>query len=128
VKATIKKMKLNKKQLKVKKTIETVAELFSIDPTWAAAIAMTESSLGLFQKSGTGCRGVFQMSEIAMIDLLWEMETVSDELVDTVCGVAFLSLLLKRHGTIQGATAHYCDPNDLDFYIDRVLNYMNELK
>lgn len=120
-------MQLNERQIVIKQTIEKVAELFGIDPKWAVAVAMTESSLGEKQKSPTGCRGVFQMSSIAMKDLLQEMEKQDDELIDITSGVAFLRLLLLRHGSIDAATARFCDPKDRDFYIDRVNEYMKEL-
>ena len=78
------------KQLNTKAKIETVAALFGIDPKWAVAVAMTESSLGENQVSPTGCSGVFQMSQIAMKDLLLQMRAMDDDLIDIVCGVAFL--------------------------------------
>jgi membrane-bound lytic murein transglycosylase MltF len=121
-------MNLLARQLKVKKTIEDFSKLFSLDPTWPLAIAMTESSLGINQKSPTGCKGVFQMSSIAMKDLLQEMEKTDDDLIDTSCGTAYLYLLLKRHKTIEEATAKYCNPADRSFYIDRVVDYMKIFK
>ena len=104
--------------------IQTVAQAMGVDPAWAAAVAMVESSLGINQKSPTGCRGVFQMSGIAMRDLLQEMERQDDDLVDIACGIAFLHLLLRRHGSIDAATAKFCDPKDRDFYVERVRGYM----
>lgn len=121
-------MDLNTTQLRTKVKIESIAKQLGIDPTWAISIAMVESSLGLFQKSHTSCRGVFQMSTIAMKDLLLEMENEDDDLIDLYCGILFLRLLLKRHGTIESATEHFCDPNDKSFYLDKVLNYMKEFK
>ena len=118
-------MNLNEKQIESKVKIEVFARLFGIDPSWAVAVGFVESSLGLNQKSPTGCRGIFQMSNIAMKDLLQSMEIIDDDMVDIVCGVAFLRLLLKRWKTIENATAHFCDPNDRDFYIDRVKKLMN---
>jgi membrane-bound lytic murein transglycosylase MltF len=94
---------------------------------WPVAVAMTESSLGVNQKSPTGAKGVFQMTSIAMKDLLLEMENKNDDVVDILCGTAFLYLLLKRWGTIEEATAHYCDPKDRDFYVERVMNYIKLL-
>jgi hypothetical protein len=119
-------MDLNKKQQETKEKIEQLAEIFGVDPNWALGIAMVESSLGLHQKSPTGCRGVFQMSGIAMKDLLYSMEAIDDDLIDIACGISFLWLLLKRWGTEEKATAHYCDPNDLDFYLDRVEKFKAE--
>ena len=121
-------MKLDLKQTETRWKVEFFATLFDIKPEWAAAVAMTESSLGKFQKSPTSCLGVFQMSPIAMKDLLQEMESVDDDLVDIVCGVAFLRLLKKRWGSIEEATLHYCDPADRSFYLDRVLQYMKEFE
>ena len=120
-------IELNPKQIETKAKIEQIAGIFGIDPKWAVAMAMTESSLGLNQKSPTGCRGVFQMSQIAMKDLLQAMETVDDDLIDIFAGIAFLRLLLKRHGSIEAATGHFCDPADRDFYINRVLDYMKTI-
>ncbi len=121
------KTSLTQKQMETKAKVEFYARLFGIDPKWAVAIAMTESSLGLYQKSPTGCLGVFQMSGIAMQDLRESMDEVDDDLVDIVCGVAFLRLLLKRWDSIDIATAHFCDPSDRHFYIERVKGYMESL-
>jgi hypothetical protein len=120
-------MQLNQKQAETKAKIELFARLFGIDPSWAVAVAMTESSLGLHQLSPTRCRGVFQMSSIAMRDLLLTMDQIDDDLVDIVCGIAFLRLLIKRHGTIEQATKHYCDPQDRGFYWDRCRHFMSTL-
>lgn len=117
-------MKLNDKQIEIQEKIELVANAIGIDPAWALAIAMTESSLGLKQKSATGCVGVFQMSSIAMKDLLLEMSKSDDDMIDIACGIAFLYLLEKRWKTIEAATLHYCDPKDRDFYLKRVQKYM----
>jgi len=65
------------------------------------------------------------MSTIAMKDLLLSMRNIDDDMVDIVCGIAFLRLLLKRWGTIEKATEHFCDPADRNFYLDRVKHYMN---
>jgi len=120
-------MDLNQKQIDTKNKITFFAKLLGIDPAWAVAVAMTESSLGINQKSPTGARGVFQMTSIAMKDLLYEMENKDDDLIDLLCGILFLRLLYKRHGSIEKATAHFCDPNDRDFYIDKVKHYMETL-
>ncbi len=116
-------MDLNQKQLDNKDKIELVSNLFGIDPNWALAVAMVESDLGLNQKSPTGCLGVFQMSTIAMKDLLQEMAKQDDDLIDIVCGIAFLRLLLKRWKTINEATSHFCDPKDRPFYIKRMIAF-----
>jgi len=119
-------LKLSEKQIETKEKIKVIAGFLGIDSNWACAVAMTESSLGLHQKSPTGCRGVFQMSGIAMKDLLYSMEKVDDDLVDIACGVLFLRLLLKRWKSEAEATSHYCDSNDRGFYLDRVADYMLE--
>ena len=115
---------LTERQKYIKDLIWKVCEAVGLNPKWAEAIAMTESSLGINQKSPTGCNGVFQMSSIAMKDLLWEMAKQDEDIVDVLCGVAFLYLLLKRHKTVEAATAKYCDPKDRTFYIKRVVDYM----
>ena len=119
-------MKLNQRQLETKEKIIKVANAIGLNPSWALAIAMTESSLGEKQKSPTGCRGVFQMSSIAMKDLLIEMEKADDDIIDIACGLAFLHLLLKRHKSFDNATAHFCDPNDKWFYVERMRDFMRE--
>ena len=119
--------KLSPKQTETKTKIEFFSKLFGIDPKWAVSIAMIESSLGHSQISPTGCKGVFQMSTIAMKDLLQAMKNADDDLIDIVCGIAFLRLLLKRWGSIEKATDHYCDPKDRSFYLSRVQYYMEQL-
>jgi hypothetical protein len=120
-------MDLNDKQKANKDLIEKIAQIAGIGPAWAVAVAMTESSLGLNQKSPTGCKGVFQMSGIAMKDLLQAMESNQDDVIDILCGVAFLYLLFKRHGSIEAATLKFCDPADRNFYLDRVKAFMEEI-
>lgn len=115
---------LNAKQKATADRIRSIAPFFGLSPEWLMAVAMAESSLGLNQKSPTGCRGVFQMSSIAMKDLLQEMERHDDDLIDIACGAAFLYLLLRRHGSVEEATARFCDPKDRDFYVNRVLSFM----
>lgn len=119
-------MELNQKQKQVKDLIENIARSIDLSPVWPLAVAMTESSLGVNQKSGTGARGVFQMTSIAMKDLLQEMEKQNNDVIDVLCGLAFLHLLMKRWGTFKGATEHFCDPADRDFYWKRVKGYMEE--
>lgn len=120
-------VELNQKQQEVKANIEAIATLAGIDYKWAVAVAMVESELGLHQKSPTGCLGVFQMSSIAMKDLLQNMAGSDDDLDDILCGIAFLRLLFRRHKTIEEATNHFCDPNDRSFYLDRVKKFMTQL-
>ncbi len=121
-------MKLTSKQLETKAKIIKIATAMGVDPLWASAVAMTESSLGENQKSPTGCVGVFQMSSIAMKDLLQEMKKQDDDIIDIACGLAFLHLLLKRHKEFDEAISHFCDPADRDFYIKRVNFYMEAFK
>jgi membrane-bound lytic murein transglycosylase MltF len=121
-------MNLLARQSEVADKIRKAAIAIGLDPAWCIAVAMTESSLGENQKSPTGCRGVFQMSAIAMKDLLQEMEKQDDDIIDIACGLAFLHLLLKRHKTIEAATAKFCAPGDRDFYVSRVVNYMEVFK
>lgn len=116
-------IQLNAKQQDIKAKIKRVSESVGLDSNWALGIAMTESSLGMAQKSPTGCRGVFQMSGIAMKDLVLEMERSDGDEIDILCGVAFLLLLNRRHGSIEAATSKYCDPNDRVFYVDRVMKF-----
>jgi hypothetical protein len=121
-------MNLSQQQLNTKDKIIQMAKVFGLDSVWVASIAMAESSLGKNQLSHTFCKGVFQMSSIAMKDLLQEMGRQDDDLIDIACGVAFLYLLLRRHKTIENATGHFCDPNDIKFYIPKVLDYMKVFK
>lgn len=117
-------MELTAKQADVKAKIEFFARLLEIPSDWACAIAEVESNYGLYQKSKTAARGVFQMTGIAMKDLLLEMEKHDDDTGDIVIGILFLRLLLRRHKNIRRATEKYCDPNDRDFYIDKVFKIM----
>ena len=109
------------KQIETRAKIQLFARLFGVDEHWADAIANVESSYGLHQKSPTGALGVFQMTSIAMKDLLWSMEQIDDDIVDIVCGIAFLRLLKKRFGTIEEATSHYCAPMDRPWYVTKVM-------
>ena len=121
-------MTLDDRQKATLAKIRKAAELLGVDPDWASAIAMVESALGRYQLSRTGAKGVFQMTSIAMKDLLNEMQRQDDDLIDIVCGILFLRLLLKRHKTEDAATARYCDPRDRGFYIDRVKRFKKELQ
>jgi hypothetical protein len=121
-------MNLLDKQKQVRDLIVKISAAVGIDPVWATSIAMTESTLGIHQKSPTSCVGVFNMSSIAMKDLLQEMANADEEVADVACGCAFLWLLLKRYKTIEEATSHFCDPHDKDFYVKRVLDYMKVFK
>ena len=121
-------MTLDDRQKITLEKIRRAAELLGVDPDWASAVAMVESALGKYQLSKTGARGVFQMTTIAMRDLLQEMQKQDDDLIDIACGVLFLRLLLKRHKTIEEATARYCDPKDRGFYIEKMKGYMKEFK
>ena len=121
-------MNLDAKQLETLDKIRAAAKILDVDPDWVASVAMVESGLGKYQLSKTGAKGVFQMTTIAMKDLLQEMQKSDDDLIDIACGVLFLRLLLKRWKTVDEATGHFCDPNDKGFYIDRAHKYMKELK
>lgn len=121
-------MTLDDRQKITLEKIRRAAELLGVDPDWASAVAMVESALGKYQLSKTGARGVFQMTTIAMRDLLQEMQKQDDDLIDIACGILFLRLLLKRHKTIEEATARYCDPKDRGFYIEKMKGYMKEFK
>lgn len=121
-------MNLDPKQYDTLRTVRKCATMLGIDPDWAAAVAMTESALGKHQLSKTGAKGVFQMTTIAMKDLLQEMQKSDDDLIDIACGILFLRLLLKRWKTIDEATAHFCDPKDKGFYIDRMKRFKKELQ
>lgn len=116
------------RQHKIEKQIREIAKLFNLDPDWPCAIALVESSLGENQKSPTGSKGVFQMTSIAMKDLLQEMAKKDDDLIDIVCGVAFLSVLYKRYGSWMTATSHFCAPKDIGFYTVKVKKLMEEYK
>lgn len=114
---------MNANQERVRRQIEYWSDLLGVDPVWACAIAMVESSMGEERVSGTNCRGIFQMSSIAMEDLRRQMGNSEDDL-EILCGLLFLRLLYDRWGGEDEATLHYCDPADRDFYLDRVRGYM----
>ena len=115
---------LSEKQRDVKSKIDKIAPMLGLDPIWATSIAMVESSLGVYQLSKTGCKGVFQMSTIAMKDLLKDMENIDDDLIDIICGLLFLRLLLSRWKDVKKATEHFCDPAEKKSYLQRVTNCM----
>lgn len=121
-------MELSDRQVTILSFIRVVAKLANVDPDVAAGVAMTESALGDAQRSPTGAKGVFQLTSIAMKDLLQAMERKDDDVIDVLCGIAFLHLLTERHGGTEKALPHYCDPNDRGFYMDRVMRYAKELK
>lgn len=121
-------MNLNERQKAIAELIRGTAMVLGVDADWACAVAMTESSLGENQVSPTGCLGVFQMSRIAMVDLLEAMRARDDDIIDITIGILFLRLLRKRWGSIDEATLHYCDPNDRGFYLSRVRRYMDQFK
>jgi len=112
---------LNQKQIQTMAKIELLSRLFGVDPKWTVAVAMVESSMGTRQRSPTGARGVFQMTTIAMKDLLLSMETDDDDLADIACGILFLRLLYRRWGSVEKATEHYCSPADIEFYLPKVM-------
>ena len=101
--------------------IKAVCDLLGVNPAWALAIAEVESAMGKYQLSPTGARGVFQLTSIAMKDLRYHMERTDDDMIDICCGILFLRLLLKRHKTEEEATKHYCDPNDRETYVPKVM-------
>ena len=117
---------MTERQNHFKDEIIRLSGALDIDPAWAVAIADQESSLGESQRSPTGAVGVFQMTRIAMIDLLQQMERKDDDLVDICCGILFLRLLLQRWDSIETATAHYCDPNDRHFYVPAIMRKIRE--
>jgi membrane-bound lytic murein transglycosylase MltF len=121
-------MELKKKQIETLEKIKMIAPCLGIDPKLAAAIAFVESSLGMFQLSKTGARGVYQLTSIAMKDLLIGMEEDNDDIEDIACGILFIRKLLRRHkGDVDKVISKYCDPNDRGFYVDKVKALMKEL-
>ena len=101
--------------------IKAVCDLLGVNPAWALAVAKVESAMGRFQKSSTNALGVFQLTSIAMKDLRYNMERKDDDMIDICCGVLFLRLLLQRWKTEEEATKHYCDPNDRETYVPKVM-------
>jgi len=97
-----------------------------LNPAWVLSIADVESSMGKNQLSPTGAKGVFQMTSIAMKDLLEEMKYTKDDTVDILCGLAFLYLLYKRWNGEDSATVHFCAPKDRDFYLKRMRKFREE--
>ena len=121
-------MNLLVKQIAVKDKITAVAKVIGLDPALAAAVALTESSLGEQKLSPTGCRGAFGMSHIAMEELYRLMKDSNEDWYGILCGIAFLLAMLHQWKTVDDALAHYCDPKDRDFYVGRVKGYMEVFK
>lgn len=108
-------------QEEVKETIYKIAKLVGVDPAIALAVSEVESSHGTHLRSPTGAKGVFQMTSIAMQDLLQVMATPGKEIIGICCGVCFLKLLKDRHKDETQALRKYCDPNDRHWYPAKVL-------
>ena len=108
--------------------IREVCELIGFPVSLALAIAEVESAMGKYQLSPTGARGVFQMTSIAMKDLLLEMERHDDEWVDILCGLAFLHVLKRRWKEPEAIVKRYCDPAEKDAYWEKVVAKMNPLQ
>ena len=107
--------------------IREVCELVGISTTLALAIAEVESTMGKNQLSKTGARGVFQMTSIAMKDLLQEMEKKDDDWIDIMCGVLYLRVLLRRWKDVETAVKKYCDSEVRDDYWAKVSAAMDPL-
>jgi hypothetical protein len=115
--------------LTIENRIILVARLLGVDPNWCLAVAQVESAMGKHQLSPTGAKGIFQMTSIAMKDLLLEMENKHSywkEWIDICNGILFLGLLKIRWKTKKDATNHYCDPNDRSFYWPKVAVLMEK--
>ena len=109
-------------QEEIKKAIFDIAKIVDVDPALAMAIAKIESGFGFQQKSKTGARGIFQMTSIAMKDLLLYMESHTDDIVDILVGLAFLKVLSTRWNKDEQRIAEkYCDPKDRDWYPAKAL-------
>lgn len=119
-------MNFTEKQKDIILKIKGLTGLVIMDHKLPCSLALVESSLGLKQKSPTGCKGVFNMSSIAMKDILIEMEKIDDDWNDILCGIAFIRVLLKRHKSLDEIIAKFCDPKDRHFYVDRVKGHMSE--
>ena len=116
-------------QEEVKKKIFQISKLAEIDPALALAISDIESKHGLFQKSPTGARGIFQMTTIAMKDLLLAMESKSDDIIDIFCGIAFLRLLSTRWKDDEQKTIEkFCSPADRSWYVPKVLELADQYR
>jgi hypothetical protein len=124
----INEMALTFRQKDTRDKIFKVASAVGVDPEWALAIAKIESNWGEAQLSPTGAKGVFQLTTIALKDLLQAMERKDDDIGDILCGIAFLHLLYKRWGNIHDATEHFCDPKDRGFYTPKMWDYYKKLK
>lgn len=104
----------------IKDKIIEASKLVGLNPSWTLAIAEVESSMGANQLSPTGAKGVFQMTSIAMAELLRIMVRKDDEWVDIFCGIVYLNHLKKQWGSESLATIHYCDPKVRDEYLNKV--------
>jgi len=107
--------------------IKLFSAIFSLDPVLSLSVAHVESSMGKNQLSPTGAKGVFQMTTIAMKDLLNEMEKHDDDLIDISAGCAFLRTLKRRWGMPENIVKHYCDPKEQEKYWKKVQIAMDSL-
>jgi len=115
-------------QGEVKEAIFKIAKIVGVDPGIALAVSHIESRHGVHLKSKTGALGVFQMTSIAVRDLHHSMATPGHEIIGICAGICFLSLLMKRHEDLRKALDKYCDPNDREWYADRVIRLANEYR
>jgi hypothetical protein len=118
-------------RLTIEDRIILVAKLLDVDPNWCLAVAEVESAMGKHQLSPTGAKGIFQMTSIAMKDLLLEMRGKNNywkEWIDICNGILFLGLLKIRWKTKEKATNHYCDPKDRHFYWPKVTVLMEKFR
>jgi len=93
----------------------------------AVAICDVESAMGKYILSPTGARGAFQLTSIAMRDMLQAMGERRYERTAILCGIAFLCLLQDRWQPADVIVKHYCDPAERDAYWAKVQAKMNLL-
>lgn len=101
--------------------IRAICEIMGFSGDLAVAVATVESAMGKYIISPTNARGLFQLTSIALKDMLQAMGLERHERVAMLCGIAFLCLLQDRWGddprTIVG---HYADPAEKEAYWKKI--------
>lgn len=104
--------------------IRAICEIIEFPADGAVAIAQVESAMGKYLLSRTGARGIFQLTSIAMRDMLEAMARPKHERTGILCGLAFLCLLQDRWTDLDTIVRHYCDPDEKEAYLAKVHEFM----
>lgn len=100
--------------------IRAICKIVEFPEDLAVAIAKVESAMGKYILSPTGAKGIFQLTSIAMKDMLQVMAEHKYERTAILCGIGFLCLLQDRWMDAQEIVFHFCDPAEKDAYWKKI--------